>query len=288
MEADQTGTEGSVAVAETTDDAAQPAAQPSAGESGRQGPDRATVSAGMNAFMRGAFGQEPAATSKPAETASPGEPTAQADVEAGSEPPPRGPDGKFLPRRGVPEVAKQRDALREEVRAELLAEQARSAETAKLDELAQTRAADVQRYRKLQEMPDVDLSGDDYTWREDFKAKLALLPEVGALHQTMAEQRFAEQQQAFHADQRQQITQAASEFGADPEAWKQQGTTWVSMTRDCVEAVAAPLRSRITQLERDLHNARTNGLGAVRVPVAAGRSGSGVPQKTMNDWLRGS
>ncbi len=280
--------QGGVAVADPPTDTASPAAEPSAGESGRQEPDRAAVSAGMNDFMRGVFGQDtPAATSKPADAPADALPAPDSGDETASAPAERGADGRFLPRRAAPEIAKQKDAVREEVRAELLAEQARSAEQAKLDDLAQTRAADVQRYRKLIETPDAKLSTEEYQWREDFKDKLDLLPEVGALHQTLAEQRVTAEREQFFAAQRQDIATGASEFGVDPEQWKAPGATWLSMTRDAVEAVAAPLKARITELERDLHNARSSGLGAARAPVGAGRSSAGPPPRTMDDWLRG-
>lgn len=280
--------QGGVAVADPPADAAEPAAEPHAGESGRQEPDRATISRGMNDFMRGAFGQDPAATSKPADSSESGEstPDVSGDVEAGQ--PERGADGRFLPRRAAPEIEKQKSALRDEVRAELLAEQARSAESAKLDELAQTRAADVARYRTLIETPDAQLNGDDYQWREDFKEKLKSLPEVEALHQTLAEQRIAEERAQDRARWRQEIVDLAAEYGADAESWKAPSTTWGSMTRDVVAAATTPLKARISQLERDLHAARTGGLGTRAAPVGAGRSSAGAPPRTMNDWLRGN
>lgn len=286
--------DGAAAVLEPAEQAAQPAAEPEAGDPGGRAPDRAALAQAMNGFMRGAIGGiDP--TSKPDPDEATGEPAPDSgDVEAGGSPE-RGADGRFISRRGVPEAVKsaeERAAAAEQRLAELegqRAAQEKAAESSRLDELAKTQAEAVARYRRLIEVPDDDLYRDDpegYAWREAYKAKLASFPEVAEFHRVDAEQRIEAAAEEATNQQRGEIFAAAREFGVDPEGWKRPGTTWLSMTRDSVEAVAAPLRERIATLERQLHGARVGSLGAARTPAEPGRSSAGAPVKTMNDWLR--
>ena len=290
MEGDLQG-QGSVAVAESTDDVAQPSAQLEAGAPGGSVLDRAAMNVAMNDFMRGMIGND-SSTLKPAEAAASGEPAPSGDVEAGSTPE-RGPDGRFLSRRGVPEVAR----LREEIRSEILAEQAQAADTAKLGALEQTRAADVAKYRRLIETPDDELwrdAPDDYQWREEFKARLRAYPEVEQLHKTLAEQEITTRWDRIRSDISQQMARLSAKPGVDAEAYRrlpdfgQMGDHLYEAGGRARQPEIDQRDTRIAALERELHAVRTSSLGAARAPVDPGRSSAGRPVQTMNDWLRGA
>lgn len=292
------------AVLDPPADAAAPSAEPPTGESGAPPePDAAQLGRSMNDFMRGVMGQD-APTSKPEDGTATGEsaPADAGDVEAGSAPA-RGTDGRFLPRRGIPEAVRsaeekiadlerqlaERDP--EKIREQLRNEDAQQA-------LSSRHIEDAERYEAACRMPDSDprlmeyVPNDPegrtlYQWREDRKELIAKYPEAEAAIRASVEQRAQAQWASLLGQQRAEIIGVASELGVDPDRWKQPGTTWASMTRDAVSAATAPLQDRITALERELHSARTNGLGGARAPVAAGRSSGGARPQTMNDWLRG-
>lgn len=252
----------------------------------------------MDAFIRGVARSAP--TSKPESGEASGESTADdsAAVEAGRAQPERGPDGKFVPRRGVPEVAKQQ--LREEIRAELLAEQEQARERERVAQLDESERADAERYARLKDLPDdhpLLNEGDNYTWLQEYRRVLSLAPKAAKQYRADAEllirserEQMARDQDGFRATVRTEIAGVAQEFGVNPDTWKQPGTTWASMTRDAVRASKAPLEARIAELERELHAARTlgpNGLGSGRAPVPAGRSADGAGPSSMDDWIRG-
>lgn len=288
--------QGGTAVAELTEAAAQPTAQPEAGEPGSQKLDSAQVNAGMNAFMRGAIGAD-GSTLKPAEADASGDSASDSsgDVEAGGEPV-RGPDGRFLPRRGVPKAIEDAQSRIADLERQLAdRDPAKVAEREAAEALAASDQTDAARYQHLNELPDdhPELSeGDNYSWLQEYKRVLSLSPKSAKQHRALAEQQIAtanEQMakdwEGFKETIRSEMRAIAHEFGVDPETWKTPGSTWASMTRD----VAAPLKARIAELERELHSARTvgpNGLGSARAAVAAGRSSAGPPPRTMNDILR--
>ncbi len=67
--------------------------------------------------------------------------------------------------------------VRERVLAELEAEKAKADEDAAVKATADADAEAAARYERLRDLPDRDLSDEDYRWREEHKAKLAAFPE---------------------------------------------------------------------------------------------------------------
>jgi hypothetical protein len=253
----------------------------------------------MDAFMRGQMGA-PVATSKPEDGAPSGEPAPQGDVEAGRGQPERGPDGKFLPRRGAAEAVRTAEervadlerqlAERDPKRLRAQWENERTVQEATQTEADQAKA-DAERYERLRDIPDRDLSDDDYRWREDQKGLLTQYPKARQAMLAEADRRAEAQTNAWGNAIAAEVQTGAAEFGVDPQVWAPgTGATWLSMTRDAVAAQTTPLKARIAELERELHSSRTvgpNGFGTVRVPALSGNSGGGTRSKSMDDWLRG-
>lgn len=274
---------------------ASPTAQSQGGEPGGQSPTLEEQSASVNDAIRSAaLGSR--STLKPPETDASGESAPQGDVKP--EEPVRGADGRFVPRRGVPEAAKV--ALREEVRAELLAEQQQATEHAKLDEMSKTREADVARYRTLIETPDARLSADDYAWREDFKEKLELIPEVVSYHQELTRQEIAtrtaelsQKQTDFWGDVKGQMGRLSTLPGVDGAAYEKLGNfeqmgghLWEA-GRASGRAELADENRRLADENRQLRQTGPRGLAAARSGLPGGRSS--VPAPTdMNQRLFGA
>lgn len=263
----------------------------------------------QNAYVNQVFRQVGRAitTSKPSAAEPSGESAPQGDVKPDEGQPARDPMGRFIPRRGVPEAvrtAEQRAAdlerqlaerdpvkIREQAIADFKAEQAAAAESAKLDEIAQTQAATVQRYRTLLEVPDHEISPEDYQWREDYKEKLRQYPEVQQHFQTEAQLQVQQERDAFLGVQRQQLQSVASLPGVDAAQIKKLAD-YGEIGRHLYEAGKAqgeaPLRTRIAELENELTQYRVSGsrgLGAQREPVPAGRSGGGAPPLNENTYM---
>lgn len=282
--------------AEAAAPAAEPQSPPPAGESGRPGqPDRARIDRAMNAFMRGELDPS-AVTSKPAEAAAPGEPAPAAeagDVEAGSAAPERGPDGRFLPRRGAAERIAELERQLAERDPERLRQQWETERATReaTDADEQQARADAERYERLRDVPDRDLSDEDYRWREERKALLAQFPKARQAMRAEAARAIEAERLGLLNHVATEISARAAKYGIDPKRWgPDSGATFGSMADDIAEAVASPLKERIAELERELHAARTtgpNGIGTLRVPALNGRSGGAAPARTVNDWLRG-
>jgi hypothetical protein len=253
----------------------------------------------MDAFMRGQMGA-PVATSKPENGAPSGESTPSGDVEAGRGQPERGPDGKFLPRRGAATAVRTAEervadlerqlAERDPERLRAQWENERTVQEATQTEAEQARA-DADRYEQLRDIPDRDLSDEDYRWREDRKALLAQFPTARQAMLAEAVRAAETRTNGILNGIADEVRTGAAEFGVDPERWNlKSGATWLSMTRDAVTAQTTPLKERIAELERELHSSRTvgpNGFGTVRVPALSGSSGGGTRSNSMNEWLRG-
>ena len=312
MEPDATS--GSTAVIET-DPSAQPSAQPEAGGSGQDwheaGPSeeskafRALIASGGRSGVT-------TVTSKPSTADPDGGSTPEGDVKPSA--PDRGADGKFVPRRGVQKALAEADAkvaaapdpdqLREQIRAEVRAEQQTAADNAKLDELAQSKAADVARYRQLLEVPDAEMSGDDYQFREDFKERLRLIPEVESTHRELARQTIEAERKALSTKEvnflngiYDQVATLASKAGIDPEKWKAKGVDFAVMAEDYatarVSAREAEVRAELGAEIRRLQDANqqfrltgSRGLGAARTGLNGGVSGTGAPDLNANDIFR--
>lgn len=305
MEATETASQPATAEAAAL---VQPSAQPEDGESGasRESITRAQVSAGLNDWLRSG-GSSEISTSKPSEGAAAGESASAdaGDVEAGGAASPRGPDGRFLSRRGVPEALRQAEQklaevdparLREQHWQEFQTEQTRQQEQAQLTELSKTQSANVERYRRLQDTPDHMLDPGDYQWREEWKEKLAAFPDIQQFHEIDKVTQIEQSREQDRAHLREQITRSAQREGIDPARWKASGVDWDSMSLDLANAREAKVRAevqphldRLADLERELQQLRPQALGAQRAPVAAGRSSSAAPQSendAFNAWLR--
>lgn len=296
------------------DTSAAGADQDWSGESGATR-DKAERNAAINDWMRGSLSVTP--TSKPDESNAAGEPTpAEQNGQTGAVKPATTSE-KRPPRRGVPEAVKsaeqriadleaqlaERDPekLREQWESERQAEQVRSQEQARLDELAQTQRANVERYRRLIETPDAQLSGEDYAWREEFKEKLAAFPDVQQFYAADTARRIESARTAHTESLRSALSQQVSLPGVDAEAFRQM-TDWGAMGQHLYEAGARSKQTEIDRLSaenrqqadeiRQLRMSGNGGLGAARgEPPPAGRSSATVPRDhhaTMNDWLRGA
>lgn len=298
-------------------DAQQPAAQPEGGESGPQAsaPSRQQISAGMTGWLRGAMGG-PDATSKPTdgETAGESAPDPSGVVEAGGATPERGPDGRYLPRRAVPEVVRQ--AEERATAAERRAADAEARLSAQQQQVTQqATAAMAEQYRQEAElfdaatrMPDTDprlteLVPNDpqgrslYQWREDRKELIARYPEAEAALRADADQRASALDEERKSLMRQQIEGVAHREGVDASRWKGRADlTWDAIANDLLAAREARVRAEVqpqldelAALRLEVQQLRPQALGAQRAPVAAGRSSSGVPASVndaMNGWLR--
>ena len=317
MEETNPGGTTDAAVLDPPSDAA-PSGQSEAGVSGGERASRgaeAAQSARMNAFFRGGLdpsseaGQDKDGASAPQGDVKPAERQRAPDgrfVAAEQQQPGRRAQAAMSAAERIADLERQlaeRDP--EAIRRQLAVEQEQAAESAKLDEMAKTRQADVARYRRLVDTPDAQMSSEDYAWREDFKEKIAAIPEVTALHQTLAEQRIAEAQAEIEARHRKawddftggfraEMTAVARREGIDPETWTRPGTTWDRMTRDVADAreakVRADLEPKLRLLEQENRQLRLTGpggLGSYPAPPEPGRSSGGAVGFDMNRWMRG-
>lgn len=305
----------------TTDQAAPPAEDASpvvveqdrSGESGRAPADKAAVQAGMNAWMRGELATSKPAASEPAGESAPTD--GRGDVKPAERVDPlRDPQGRFS-RRGVPEAVKsaeqraaeleaqlaERDPekIRAQVRAEIEAEQSGKAEQAKLDELTKSQQADVEKYRRLNDVPDYKLDPADRQWLQDFKDKLDLFPEVKQFHEADTARRIKAASDAHTTallsslarhvklpgvDEK--VFRSISEYGALGDHLYEAGGRSRQPEIDKLKAENDRLAGEVRQLSRS----GNGGMGAIRDPSPPGRSSSAVPRDghtIVNDWLRG-
>ena len=309
----------------TTAPDAQPAVQPEAEESGAPrsvASTRQQMAGAMNAFLRDRTVPDEASTSKPAEGEATGESALSDDGDEKPVDPFRGADGRFLPRRAVPEVARQVNErlaavdpvkLRAEIRAEIVAEQQQATTQQATAAMSEQYRYEAELFDAATRMPDSDtrlsdlVQGDPqgrnlYQWREDRKELIAKYPEAEAAMRADADHRAITQVQAWdeerRAAMRQQIHVSAQREGINPQKWLDLGAnlTWDVMSKDIADAREARVRAevkpsldRLSELERELQQLRPQALGAQRAPVAAGRSSSAAPQSlsdAMNGWLR--
>jgi hypothetical protein len=297
---------------------AAPAAEDWPGGSGE--PSKAARNAGINAWIRGG---EAEPTLKPAESA-PAEGSTPADngqtgdvkpAERAVDPLRESMTRGGVPRRGVlkaAETAEQKAAvleaklaemdpakIEEQVRAKIAAEQAQQAEAAKLDDLSKSQRANVEKYRRLNDLPDWKLEKDDRDWLNEFKDKLDLLPEVREFHQTDAEMRIEAAAKAQEQALRTALQRHVSKPGVDPDTFRKLGE-WGALGDHLYDAGGKARQpeidqrdARIAELEgtiRQLTVSGNGGLGAGRDLAPAGRSSSVIPKDgnaAMNDWLRG-
>lgn len=304
---------------------AQPSAESSSGESGaaRSGLADAQLNAAMNGFLRSGKNDEPP-TLKPDDASTAGESDTADAVDVKPADPLRGTDGRFLPRRAVPEIVQQQQTEVETLRAQLaerdpakLREQhfAEFQQAQQQAQLAQTSTQMADRLRadadlfeaacrmtdsdpRLYEAAPNDPDGRTvYQWREDRKELIARYPEAEQALRAESERSYAQWVEADRAKTREAISASAQREGVDPERWKTPGVTWDSMAKDLADAREAKVRAELqpqldelAQLRRDIQQLTPQALGAQRGPATAGRSGEAVSygfNDAMNAWLRG-
>lgn len=289
------------------------AAQPEAEESGRERPNLVEQSRVINDVLRSAAVGAPA-TSKPADAAPVGESAPQGDVKPTEGATERGADGRFIPRRGVPEAIKtaeervadlerqlaERDPAT--IRQQILDEQAQQAAGPSDDEQARR---DAERYIALRDLPDTDpllAEGDNWAWlqhqrelRANYpKAARALQAQLDAEAEAIRSEGTREQAR-FWDDVKAQMTAAGLKKGVDFETYR--GLPHFSaMGEHLYDAGSASRQPEIDGLKAELDRALNDnhqlrltgprGLGAGRSPIEAGRSDAGYRAPTVNDNIR--
>ena len=185
------------------------------------------------------------------------------------------------------EIEAERVRIRDEERQRILTEQQQASGVA-------TAAQNAERYEKLIHTSDEDLINSDYDsylWREDYKRKLNLFPDVRDHYEATTQRTIKSYESGFLSNMRAQIDAAGSLPGVDLEAFKKPGTTWTDMARQISEgawkAAKAEDAERIASLEAELADAGRQALGSAPTPIRGGRSGS-TPGQSPNDWLRRS
>jgi hypothetical protein len=176
----------------------------------------------------------------------------------------------------------------EKIRADLAAEQQRQQEQAAQSHLADTEQADAERYARLRDVPDRDLSDDDYRWREDRKALLSAFPKARTALEAQTRQELAayqaQLQQSYEgawAQITREMGQAESKPGVERGAIVK-GTSFSAIADHLYEAGRKSLQP---ELDRALEQVRRlqgegrqfrlsgrNGLAAARAPINGGRS----------------
>ncbi len=305
MEAD---TQPGAPSADTSD--GQPSSQGDLGVSGSSGAERSEASRAFNDLIRGhRSGTQTVTSEAGAATADTGgsAPTL-GDERPGS--PDRGADGRFIPRRGLPKAIEERDSKiaelerqvaerdPEKLRQQWAAETTQRAEESELQKLSQARAADVEKYRRLRDERDEDLSADDYAWREDFKAKLRSAPEAEAAHREYARQEIesargelSARQEAFWDDVRGQMAPLASRPNVDAEAFRklgrfdQMGDALYEAGRVSGRGELAEENRRLREENQQLRLHGPRGISAARAPLNGGAPSADAPM-SPNEWFR--
>jgi len=88
-----------------------------------------------------------------------------------------------------------------EAREQLAAEQQRKEEEAAREAVSATEQADAERYERLRDAADRDLSDEDYRWREEYKATLKAFPKADAAYRALADRRIKAAEDALTAQQ---------------------------------------------------------------------------------------
>lgn len=285
---------------------------------GESGAERTTAEkhAAVNDWMRGTLSP----TSKPDQTDAAGESTPAdengqtGDVKPAAQARPQNKRGG-MPRRGAPEAvqtAEQRIAdleaqlaerdpekLRAQWESERDDRQQKADEQAKLDTLAQTQQANVERYHRLNALPTHQLTAEDYSWLEDFKEKLSAFPEVQQFHQADMDRRIKAADEAHTHTLRQALSRHVAYPGVEADTFRTLAD-WGDLGDHLYESGQRSRQSEVDKLKaengrlhaenRQLKVSGRGGLGAADQPAPAGRSSSAAPIDThaaANAWLRG-
>jgi len=276
------------------------------------------VNASINDAIRNLAGLPPASTSNPVDpalavtetnAAAAESASTQGDVSAAGDQP-----GQARPGRRASK-ALAANATIEELRAEterLRGEADEREANARADERARIAAEAAQsvddrqfaeteaRLQRLNSTPDAELSGEDYQWREDEKARrreyAERFPQVEAHYRQQADHRIQSTTNAFWADVRQQLSTSAHLPSVDKAAL-QTLPRWDQMAEkihtDAWAGGAASVRTEL-QPEIDRLRAENNelkltgprGLGAAKTAINGGRSDS-APPVDENDVMNG-
>jgi hypothetical protein len=187
----------------------------------------------------------------------------------------------------------ERDAAIEQARAD---ERARIANEAAASVNDQQFAETEARLNRLMATPDHELSGEDYQWREDEKARrheyATKFPQAEAHYRQQAEHRITTQSNAFWADVRRQLDAAATLPGVDMATLKQ-APAWDAMAQHLHAAGAASVRAelqpaidRLSAEIKDLKLTGPNGLAGTRSAMDGGRSDA-APAVDESDLING-
>jgi hypothetical protein len=178
----------------------------------------------------------------------------------------------------------------EKIRADVEAELANQREQQALD--AQE-ASDAERYRRLLETPDAELSGEDYQWREERKQLLAAYPRARKLSADLleAERRslaadFEGRREAFISNLAGQLERTASKPGVDADFVRK--TADLGLIGDHLwEAGARSRDAEVERLRAELAEHKLAGLGSARTGLAGGGSAVGAPPVDEADVMNG-
>jgi hypothetical protein len=193
----------------------------------------------------------------------------------------------------------------ERIRQQIAAEDAQRAEQAAI---AASAEADAERYRRLTDTLDDDLSPEDYNWREEQKDLLKRYPQVRKLADGLVEterrtlrEQASRQQDAFWGDVRSQIARTSGLPHVEIETLKA-APTWDRMAEHLhaagaawKEAEYAPQLSerdeKIARLEADVADLRRfgpRGLANAAAPFSGGTSGGPGTPFDMDALIRGA
>lgn len=200
--------------------------------------------------------------------------------------------------------------LREQLREEILAEQAQKAN---IDQETVQARQDAERYNRLIAVPAAQLSDEDWAWVENQKALRASAPAAERAIRADAERYLAEQQQALQQQAEQavaagwdqirnditaQIDASTALPNVDKAAFKAPGVTWQQMAETIHAAGAAwkeaALTERVTTAEAETARLKQENadlqarlLSGRRVPANVGRTAGAAPSANGFDVSRG-
>lgn len=259
----------------------------------------------MNAFFRSGMD---ASTSNPpsvdpslavdetpaAESASPEDVPAAGDPGSGAEPPAgrrsrrAAEDAARIAQLEAQLAERDPDKIREQLRSELANEQAQQA-------IGDAGRADAERYRRLCDTPDHQLSGEDYQWREDRKDLLARYPDVrkhyegmvASERQAMATERD-QVQRAFWADVYRQLEPTLALPGLSDEQKAQlKKASWSEQIQIHRAAERALVDHEMAALKKELEETKRSALASIRVPATPGTSSGSGGLASENEMMNG-
>lgn len=189
----------------------------------------------------------------------------------------------------IPDQVAEANRAADEARAE--AERIRS-EQASTDALADEIVGEAEEYARLLEIPDDEISNEDYQKRERWKANRRVYRPVSDRLAAEERERARSWVTTVRDTWRAQTLTVADQIGVDrAELAKPENVNVANLMRLAADATEARVRAeqaeRISQLERDLSTARGEALGGRRSPITNGAaSGSAAGFIDDDTWLR--